>query len=297
MKNEKENIVKLIPINLIKIINPRDRNKKKFQKIINNIANLGLKRPITVSERHDGRGEKQFNLVCGQGRLEAYIALGEKRIPAVIKKNISKEECYLMSLVENMARRRQMTVEYVRQIGVLSERGYKNNEIAKKIDVHPDYVRGILRLLKNGEERLVAAVEREQIPISIAVEISATEDENAQLALLEAYESKKLRGQALINVRRLIEKRRVQGKALFSGIAKGTKNPFSADALVRTYKRETERKKLLVKKAKICEARLLFVVSALKELFEDENYINLLRAEGLGSMPRYLMIKIELKNE
>ena len=150
MKNEEENIVKLIPINAIKILNPRDRNKNKFQKIINNIANLGLKRPITVSERHNSRGEKQFNLVCGQGRLEAYIALGEKKIPAVIKKNISKEECYLMSLVENMARRRQMTVEYVRQIGVLSERGYKNNEIAKKIDVHPDYIRGILRLLKNG---------------------------------------------------------------------------------------------------------------------------------------------------
>lgn len=296
MKNEDEKTVKLIPINSIKILNPRDRNKKKFQKIIDNIATLGLKRPITVSERHNGRGEKRFNLVCGQGRLEAYMALGEEKIPAVIKKNISKEECYLMSLVENLARRRQMTIEYVRQIGVLSDRGYKNNEIAKKIDVHPEYVRGILRLLEKGEERLVAAVERELIPISIAVEISATEDEGAQLALLEAYESKKLRGQALINVRRLIEKRRVQGKTLFSGIAKGTKNDFSADALVRTYRRETERRKLMVTKAKICEARLLFVVSALKELFEDENYINLLRAEGLNSMPKYLMNKIELNN-
>jgi ParB family transcriptional regulator, chromosome partitioning protein len=296
MKNEEENIVKMIPINSIKILNPRDRNKQKFQKIINNIATLGLKRPITVSKRTNGIGEKQFNLVCGQGRLEAYIALGEKKIPAVIKKNISKEQCFLMSLVENMARRKQMTVEYVQQIGILSERGYKNNEIATKIDAHPEYVRGILRLLNDGEERLVSAVERGLIPISIAVEISATKDEDAQLALLEAYESKKLRGQALINVRRLIEKRRVQGKTLFSGISKGTKNHFSADALVRTYKRETERRKLMVAKAKICEARLLFIVSALKKLFEDENYINLLRAEGLSSLPKYIMNKIEFNN-
>ena len=294
MKDEQENIIKSIPINTINILNPRDRNKKEFQKIVDNIDRLGLKRPITVSECHNGRGEKQFNLVCGQGRLEAYLALGEERIPAVIKKNISKEDCYLMGLVENLARRRQMKIEYVRQIGVLSEKGYKNNEIAKKIDARPDYVRNILHLLKNGEERLISAVERGQIPISIAVEISATEDENAQLALLEAYESKKLSGQNIMTVKRIIEKRQVQGKTLFSGITRGTKNNFSAAALVRTYKMETERRKLMVTKAKFCEVRLLFIVSALKELFKDENYINLLRAEGLNSMPKYLMNKIEL---
>ncbi len=293
MTDDRENTVLLIPVDQIKILNPRDRNPKKFQKIVNNIANLGLKRPITVSRRKNSRGDKQFNLVCGQGRLEAYIALGQEKIPAIIKTDISKEECYLMSLVENLARRRQTTIEYVRRIGSLSEMGYNNSQIAKKIDVHPDYVRGILRLLKNGEERLVSAVERKQIPLSIAVEISATDDEEAQLALLEAYESKKLRGQALLNVRRLIEKRRAQGKSLFSGIPKNSKNHFSADSLVRTYKRETERRKILVRKAKICETRLLFIVSALKQLFGDENYINLLRAEELDAMPKYLMEKIK----
>jgi len=296
MINENKNNVQMIPINQIKILNPRERNPKKFQKIVDNIAHLGLKRPITVSTRSNPRGGERYNLVCGQGRLEAYIALGEDQIPAVIKNDISKEECYLMSLVENLARRRQVTIEYVRRIGILSERGYKNNEIAKKIDVHPEYVRGILRLLNNGEERLVSAVERKQIPISIAVEISAAKDEEAQIAMLEAYESKKLRGQALINVRRLIEKRRVQGKTLFSGIPKNAKNHFSADSLVRTYKRETERRKILVKKAKICEARLLFIVSALKQLFEDENYINLMRAEQLELMPKYLMDKLRQNN-
>jgi ParB family chromosome partitioning protein len=64
---------------------------------------------------------------------------------------------------------------------------------------------------------------------------------------------------------------------------------------VRTYRQEVERQKLLVKKAKLCESRLLFIVSALKELFEDENFVNLLRAESLNSMPKYLAEQIKLK--
>ena len=291
MNTDNENIVEMIPIDKIKILNPRDRNKKKFQRIVENIANIGLKRPITVSKRQNNKGGEVFNLVCGQGRLEAYIALGEEKIPAIIK-NISREECFLMSLIENLARRRHLTIEYVKQIGVLSDRGYTCSVIAKKIDANPEYVRGILRLLKSGEERLIAAVENEQIPISIAVQISTAKDENAQVALLEAYESNKLRGRALITVRKLIEKRKLQGKSLFGGILKGTRSNYSADSLVRTYKRETERHRLLTKKAKICETRLLFIVTALKELFEDENYQNLLRAEKLNTMPKYLINEI-----
>jgi ParB family transcriptional regulator, chromosome partitioning protein len=294
MNIDEENTVKMVPTNEINILNPRERNKKKFQVIVNNIANIGLKRPITVSEQRNKKGEKQYNLVCGQGRLEAYIALGEEKIPAIVK-NIPEEECFLMSLVENLARRKQLSVEYVKQIGLLSQRGYKSSEIAKKIDANPEYVRGILRLFENGEERLIAAVIKEQIPISTAVEISAAKDDKAQLALLDAYESNKLRGRALITVRRILDKRRLQGKTLHSGIARGAKNYFSADALVRTYKKETERRKLLIKKAKICEARLLFITSALKGLFQDKNYVNLLQAEQLDLMPKNLMNRIESK--
>ena len=95
-----------------------------------------------------------------------------------------------------------------------------------------------------------------QIPISTAVEISATDDKNAQLALLSAYESKKLRGRALINVRRLIEQRRIKGKSLRGGIKRIAKTSISSTTLVRTYQQEVERQKLLVKKAKLCESRL-----------------------------------------
>jgi len=294
MNNSEDATIQMVPIEKIKVLNPRVRNKQKFQQIVSNISNLGLKRPITVSQNNNKSGKESFDLVCGQGRLEAFIALGQKQIPAVVI-SVSREECFLMSLVENLARRQHVNIEIVREIGKLKERGYSFAEIAKKTDTHPEYVRGIIRLLEKGEERLILAVEKGQIPISMAVEISATDDESAQLALLNAYESKKLRGRALIKVRRLIEQRQIKGKSLRGGITKITKKNISAATLVRTYRREVERQKLLVKKAKLCESRLLFIVSALKELFNDENFVNLLRAESFNSLPKYLAEQIKLK--
>jgi ParB family transcriptional regulator, chromosome partitioning protein len=49
-----------------------------------------------------------------------------------------------------------------------------------------------------------------------------------------------------------------------------------------------------VKKAQVTEQRLLLIVSALKSLFRDENFVTLLRAEGLESLPAYLAERIEL---
>ena len=189
---DKAHSVKMIPIEKIRVLNPRDRNAKKFELIVQNISNLGLKRPITVSVSEKKNGEQWYDLVCGQGRLEAFVALGQLSIPAVVI-DVSREECFLMSLVENLARKQHINLELVQQIGTLKERGYKTSEIAKKIDMNKEYVRGIIRLLDRGEERLINAVEKGRIPITVAMEISAADDENAQIlkAGLDAYQSPK----------------------------------------------------------------------------------------------------------
>jgi ParB family chromosome partitioning protein len=58
--------------------------------------------------------------------------------------------------------------------------------------------------------------------------------------------------------------------------------------LVRAYRQEADRQKLFVKKARLTENQLLFIVSAFKKLFQDENFLTLLRAEGLDTLPAYL---------
>ncbi len=75
----------LIPLDRIRIPNPRLRDKERFQKIVENIRHLGLKVPIEVSLRGSHPGEEQgYDLICGQGRLEAFAALGYQEIPAII---------------------------------------------------------------------------------------------------------------------------------------------------------------------------------------------------------------------
>lgn len=63
--------VEWIPLERIKVVNPRTRNKRSSKDITESIAQVGLKRPITVTRRIEADGSFS-DLVCGQGRLEAY---------------------------------------------------------------------------------------------------------------------------------------------------------------------------------------------------------------------------------
>ncbi len=286
-------MVEMIPISQINVLNPRSRNKLVFQSIVSNISNLGLKKPITVARRAELIDDKSYDLVCGQGRLEAFIALGQAEIPAIVK-DASKEECFLMSLVENIARRQHRPLELLHEISNLKSRGYSTTEIANKIDVAKSYIGGIVHLLKNGEERLLYAVEKGRIPLSVAMQIANADEGGIQRALCQAYEDKTLRGRKLLTVRRIIELRKANGKRVNQGVRRRNDRLQSAEALVRVYRQEADRQKLFVKKAQLTEHRLLLIVSALKNFFRDDNFLTLLCAEGLDTLPEYLAERIQI---
>jgi ParB family chromosome partitioning protein len=170
----------------------------------------------------------------------------------------------------------------------MKESGYSHAEIARKTDLDTSYVRGILQLLDRGEERLMLAVEKGHLPVSIAITIATSDDKAVQRALQDAYEQSDLRGKALLRARQIIESRRARGKRSRGGPRKTGDRPVSTESLLRTFQQETIRQKMVIQKAKICEARLLFAVSALKQLFQDDHFVTLLRAEGLDTLPQYL---------
>ena len=66
----------------------------------------------------------------------------------------------------------------------------------------------------------------------------------------------------------------------------------TTSSLVRNYQREVERQKLLIRKSETAQRNLLFIVGALRQLLADENFTNLLRAEGLDTMPQYLADRV-----
>lgn len=291
MNKEIDLQIRFIPVKNINILNPRDRAKKKFAQITANIGKLGLKRPITVAHAGGKNGASMYNLVCGQGRLEAYINLGQEVIPAIVVEG-TKEDLLLMSLTENIARRSHSTLELVKEIGALKDRGHSVTAIANKTDLSSEYVKALLQLLARGEEKLLQAVDKGQIPVNIAVTIATTDDKDMQRALTDAYEKNALRGQALLKARQLIENRRARGKRIHPGKRVASPRPVSSDELVKTYQKDRVRQKLVIQRAKICETRLLFAISALKQLFRDEHFVTLLRAESLDVLPDILATRI-----
>ena len=66
---------------------------------------------------------------------------------------------------------------------------------------------------------------------------------------------------------------------------------LSEHGLVSAYQREIQRQKAFIRKARVFDAKLVFLVSAFRQLTQDENFTNLLKAEGLLTMPKYLAEK------
>lgn len=278
-----------IPITKICIANPRSRNKVKWQLIVQSIDTLGLKRPITVAKRVEADSDgKLYDLICGQGRLEAFQALGETVIPAIVTE-ATEHDSLLMSLVENIARRPSSTMSILHEVRALRQRGHAIDDIAAKLGLDKSYVRGVAHLIDCGEEFLVRSVEASRIPLSVAVEIAAGHDQNVSRALSEAYE-KGLRGRHLTAARRIITqyiaKRRSNGKA------QQDKRRLTGDALVREYKQKIKEQEALVTKADRARERLILLTSALRTLLSDENFTTLLKAEGLQKMPAELASRL-----
>lgn len=280
--------IRMIPIDAVDVLNPRERNDKVFDEIVGNIKRIGLKKPITVTPRRRTDGAEYFLLVCGEGRLKAFKALGEPTIPALVI-DVSDEDAFIMSLAENIARRQCRPLELLVGIEQLKEKGYNAKAIAAKTGLTFSYIQGILTLIQHGEERLLVAVERGEIPLNAALSIvgAGDNDKAIQAALQEAYEAGTLRGKNLLEARRVIEKRKSLGRSVARGSAR-TREPVTSSSLVRTYQKEVERQKLMVRKAEFAQQRWLFLVSALRQLLSDENFINLLRAEGLDTLPKQL---------
>ncbi|MCW6531961.1 ParB/RepB/Spo0J family partition protein [Sphingomonas sp. MMSM20] len=274
--------IQAIPISSIDILNPRVRNRRIFDELVESIRAVGLKRPITVRRIPDSA---RYELVCGQGRMEAFQKLGQVSIPAMITE-ASREDCYVMSLVENLARRNLTPLELIREVGAIRDRGYTPSEIGKKLGFSQEYAWSICMLLENGEERLLDAVERGVIPTAIAAEVARANDEDVQRALAEAYETKALPGNQIVAIRRIVENRNMFGKGIHAtGLKQKPGSKPTAASMVRIYQREVNRQKAMVKKAALTQGRLIFIVNALKKLLDEEHFVTLLRAESMITLP------------
>ncbi|NQV93906.1 MAG: ParB N-terminal domain-containing protein [Sphingomonadales bacterium] len=281
--------VEMIPIDSITIVNPRLRNRKVFKEIVANIAQIGLKRPITVTRRDDD-DPPAYDLICGQGRLEAFRELGQNDVPALVVK-ADPDDCLVASLVENCARRQHQAIDLLQDIGGMRERGYSDTEIAQKTGLSYDYVHAVGRLLERGEKRLLRAVEAGYLPISVAMQICEADDHGVQSALHEAYENKLLRGKNLLAARKLVELRQRTGKGR-PAPSDRKRSDLSSNGIVKVFEEDTARKRLMIKRSQVTRNKLLFITQALRQLSGDETFMALAEDEELTDMPARIAERI-----
>lgn len=285
--------VEMIPIEQIDILNPRSRNRRVHREIVESIKAVGLKRPITVSRRLQPDGSVRYALACGQGRIEAFQQLNQSEIPAFVT-DASEEDCLVMSLVENIARRQHRPIEIMREVGNIRARGQTDAQIAERIGVSTQWVNMIGGLIDKGEERLLTAVETGVIPLSLATLIARSSEAETQELLSDAYE-KGLRGKKLTTVRRLLERRAKHDKGLrleTVGSSKTKRKKLTVADLRRMYEQEAESQRLKVKTAAFTHNRLVFITEAFKDLLSKPDFVALLHQEKLDTMPAVLRDRI-----
>src|SRR5271155_28094 len=143
----------MIPIDKIKVINSRNRDETQFALNVQSIEAVGQIKDIRVNDKFMAK-DGHYELICGEGRLIAQKRLGKTQIRAEVV-TCTRKQAYLESLVENLARSRPGTMDFARELKRLRDEGWDFEWIARVACRSAEYVRQYIRLVENGEERLI----------------------------------------------------------------------------------------------------------------------------------------------
>jgi ParB family transcriptional regulator, chromosome partitioning protein len=220
--------------------------------------------------------------------MEACQTLGKSIVPAIFA-DVPRERQYLMSLIENVARRPPSNRALLLEVRSLVDRGYKAEQIAKKLGLDKTHAYGVVHLLEHGENVLLQAVDAGRIPIRIAVVIATGTNEDVQAALIDAYENGDLRGAKLATARRIIAMRLVRDRE--AGRLSSARKP-TAEVLIEEYEHYVQRQRSAILRSNAVNHRLMIIATAMKRILADENFVTLLRAESIQDLPKHLADRI-----
>jgi len=279
--------IELIDISDIYIANPRRRNKFIHNEIKENIKTIGLKRPISVRPVHDG--DYKYALICGQGRLEAYIKYGESKIPAIIK-DVDEETAHLMSLAENIARRTPRAAELMEDIRRMKTSGLTDREIGLRLGYNSSWVNGVITLLSSGEKHLLRAFETGNIPLYLAVEISRSGDDETQELLTTALKDGHIRGGQINKIRRILAQRKKGDKGTVStAFFPGKKQKkLTPEELAGVYQENINEQKAILLKSTMVKEKILAVKQIFGHLLKNDEFVNLLHRNNIHDVPALL---------
>lgn len=278
----------MIPINSIKVLNSRNRDKTQFEENIRSIKTVGLLNPIVVNERNFER-TGCYELVCGEGRYLAYKALEYPDIPSEVI-NCNRKQALLYSLVENIARVTPGTMWFAREIKRMCDAGWTYGQVANIVGKTETYVRDYVRLVEQGEERLIRGVEQGLFPIAFALQVARSDSSTIQNVLMDAFDKGMVTSHNLYVVRNLMERRIKHGKEMDTGekAGKGVSrvSDYSVTQLKKDIVKVSKEKESFVHETTRKENRLLMLIDGINALWRDNELAALLKAEGLDQRPQ-----------
>ena len=273
--------IEMIDVNCIRVVNSRNRDAKKYNEIITSIESLGLKTPIVVSEREKLDGKQFYDLVCGEGRLNAYKQAKESKIAARILA-VGDEDLLLMSLVENMARRQPSKTAIVQEIERLSAEKYSIVDIAKKTGYSPTYIGKLKMLVDRKERHFLTAVLSGKMPISVAITLSECNgDSEIQNYLNEAYENGEVKGKSLKYMKDILWRRKNGNKLKY-------KSKYNNETVIAECKAEIKRGVAFLKKVQRCENNLAYLKGALMKILDDSCFTDLMITQEITDIPEQI---------
>ncbi|MEO0078235.1 MAG: ParB/RepB/Spo0J family partition protein [candidate division WOR-3 bacterium] len=184
LRSAAEYPVKEIPVNRISVFIERDREPIGFQELVESIRVHGLIVPVTVVERSDGR----FELIKGQGRLEAHKRLKRSTIRAFVvpEADIDQYTKTVDWLVENRVRANLPPVVKARLADIDRQRGVTYEEIARRYGITPATARQYARVVRKASEQVLDMVEKDRLGfVKAKIIAEGIDDKRTQEAVAE----------------------------------------------------------------------------------------------------------------
>ena len=266
-----------IPVDLVKVINSRNRDQKQFDMNVESIETVGLLKPIRVNDKFLER-TGFYELICGEGRLIAHQKLGRSKVPAEVI-TCSRKEAYLQSLVENIARTKPDTMDFARELKRLRDEGWSNKDIAAVACKTEGFIRDYIRLVERGEDRLIHGVESGIFPMKFATQVAFSEDAQLQNILMDAFD------EGLVTTNNFSMARQILTTRARTTKSKTVPEDYTVSQMRHDISEATKAKTSFVREAKSKENRFMILFDGVKNLWQDKNFVELVRGEKLDTRP------------
>jgi ParB family chromosome partitioning protein len=183
--------VREIDVDAIKFFVRRSRATGAYSRLKDSIREVGLKQPIHVKDitswnrsdrKRSDAGYYNYELICGQGRLQAFRDLGFARIPALVI-DVPEHEIVGRFLAENVMRKNLSWFEKAQLVKRDADAGMSIDDIKEKYFVTTGQVYKYLRVLRQASGKLLSESEIEQLSMNQAEHLTSADAETQEVVV------------------------------------------------------------------------------------------------------------------